>query len=676
MLFQFLTFQAPQRLNNHFPTTDSSTYEPTSKMSAVSLTPSDKSIDQNLANLSLSSPIKKTDSTASSTNINITSDNSKLNLLKSVHSIPTISQQYETIMTNNNQNENENGNNENNPLTNSLKLNLVSHNHSSSDPDSGFLQNQDKLINQSQLNSIIKKDMKRKRLDSHTNIKSINPLTSLDQVQSTTTTTTTTTTHQPSREDTKPLSATARIMLKLYGDKSQLARESTSEESKVAPATQLQQQQQQHRIASSISSNNNNNTHHHTTSYTVNVLKTLNQNTERSTTRLPDLKKLKTPSEQQLNADNFYKMKMKPNYKSSNTSLSSSSSSSSEANSNNPMNRDGFDGDIKDSIFNDNVEVILKWKDHLQGVDSSTKISIISKDMVSTLYSLQDETNPSPTHFHRETNSLNMTFDPVTSEWYMKDLFLPPGIYKLQFLINGNLYHSDYLPTATNTMGNIVNWFEVLPGYDTVEPYREENTIVNDSVSLSHNDHDKSVTSLTDFAGISRSSSTLNKRGSNSSLRLFGLHGFTTLDKEEPKVKYSNEIPEIFKFDNIDEDEDYDDNDKVDDNFDLTLSRVVDLNQDSLFANIQKIAKMNTEEAEEYFLSKFKVPDLPIYLNSTYLNKNFNNDNQVNNIIPHVNLKHLLTTSIKDNIVCVGCTTRYEGKFVTQVIYAPCDFEK
>lgn len=645
-------------------------------MSAVSLTPSDKSIDQNLANLSLSSPIKKTDSTASSTNINITSDNSKLNLLKSVHSIPTISQQYETIMTNNNQNENENGNNENNPLTNSLKLNLVSHNHSSSDPDSGFLQNQDKLINQSQLNSIIKKDMKRKRLDSHTNIKSINPLTSLDQVQSTTTTTTTTTTHQPSREDTKPLSATARIMLKLYGDKSQLARESTSEESKVAPATQLQQQQQQHRIASSISSNNNNNTHHHTTSYTVNVLKTLNQNTERSTTRLPDLKKLKTPSEQQLNADNFYKMKMKPNYKSSNTSLSSSSSSSSEANSNNPMNRDGFDGDIKDSIFNDNVEVILKWKDHLQGVDSSTKISIISKDMVSTLYSLQDETNPSPTHFHRETNSLNMTFDPVTSEWYMKDLFLPPGIYKLQFLINGNLYHSDYLPTATNTMGNIVNWFEVLPGYDTVEPYREENTIVNDSVSLSHNDHDKSVTSLTDFAGISRSSSTLNKRGSNSSLRLFGLHGFTTLDKEEPKVKYSNEIPEIFKFDNIDEDEDYDDNDKVDDNFDLTLSRVVDLNQDSLFANIQKIAKMNTEEAEEYFLSKFKVPDLPIYLNSTYLNKNFNNDNQVNNIIPHVNLKHLLTTSIKDNIVCVGCTTRYEGKFVTQVIYAPCDFEK
>lgn len=85
---------------------------------------------------------------------------------------------------------------------------------------------------------------------------------------------------------------------------------------------------------------------------------------------------------------------------------------------------------------------------------------------------------------------------------------------------------------------------------------------------------------------------------------------------------------------------------------------------------------MNTEEAEEYFLNKFKVPDLPVYLNSTYLNKNFNNNDEINHIIPHVNLKHLLTTSIKDNIVCVGCTTRYEGKFITQVIYAPCDYEK
>ncbi|CAL9730959.1 hypothetical protein MOUN0_K08020 [Monosporozyma unispora] len=606
-------------------------------MSQVSLTNSEKSIDQNLASLSLNSPIKN----SSNTNTNPTSAESDSQIH---YYLP------------------------HDHLDGSFKSNHTTSNNNNEKPT---------------WNSFIKKDMKRKRLDSHTNISSLTPLTAHTPVPSPSPSPalqvpiTPVEESKPVEQDEKPLSATAKIMLKLYGDKSQQTRETNKEKVSIAttpttaPIPAYTKQQKYERSPNSQNSNNNNT--QHTTSYTVNVLKTLNKNADRSTTRLPDLKKLKTPTNDgKLTADNFYKMKVKPDYIGSNTTLSSVSSVSSAG-----SQEEGFDGDVKDSIFNDNVEVILKWKDHLPDLEPSTKISIISKDMVSTLHSLQIGNEPSPTHFNRETNSLTMTYDPENNEWYMKDLFLPPGIYKLQFLINSNLYHSDYLPTATNTTGNIVNWFEVLPGYDTVEPYREENKIME----TRHHKQQRSTTSLTDFAGISRSSSTIGKGNSASSLRMLGIHGFTMLEKPKPTVQYSNEIPEIFKFDNIDEDdedEDESENDdnKIERNFDLTLSRVVDSNQDSLFANIQKIAKMNTEEAEEYFLNKFKVPDLPVYLNSTYLNKNFNNNDEINHIIPHVNLKHLLTTSIKDNIVCVGCTTRYEGKFITQVIYAPCDYEK
>lgn len=88
---------------------------------------------------------------------------------------------------------------------------------------------------------------------------------------------------------------------------------------------------------------------------------------------------------------------------------------------------------------------------------------------------------------------------------------------------------------------------------------------------------------------------------------------------------------------------------------------------------------------KNFFLQKYPVPDLPIYLNSSYLNKVFNQlqkDNNagetkavVNPVIPHVNLNHLLTSSIREEIISVGCTTRYEGKFITHVVYAPCYYE-
>lgn len=574
-------------------------------------------------------------------------------------------------------------------------LSLSSNNIENVDPTTSsnpnLLQNKDKFFN-----SNLKKNFKRKCIDPSLNINSLTPLTptaiealtvndSVNDVNNKTSSN-----NDTKSVESKPMSATARIMLKLYGDKTQQMRESNKNKSiksnnGVKTMTNLNASNKI--VVSDV-----------TTTYSREILQKFNERIGSKSSISLKSEKIQDPlngrdqfnkddtniDKEQLLKETFYTTNKKPEYISSNTALSSKSSLSMDFNNTQDVSTRGFDGDVKGSIFNDTVEVILKWKDQLPGVDSNTKIYIISKDIVSTLYSLKDENNVSRTIFNKDTNSLTMDYDSKNNEWYMKNLFLPPGIYKLQFLINGSIYHSNHLPTATNTAGNIVNWFEVLPGYDIVEPFREETTSVhahnNKRVNKNKKDQSyKSITSLTDFAGISRSSSSIIKRSSNSSFSMFGMHGFTTLEKPTPRLNYSNEIPEIFKFDNLDDDMESNNDGNVttfDKNFDFTLSKVVDINQDSLFSNIQRTAKMNTEEAEEYFLTKFKVPDLPIYLNSTYLNKNFNRNNTINHIIPHVNLKHLLTTSIKDNTVCVGCTIRYEGKFITQVIYAPCEYEK
>lgn len=39
----------------------------------------------------------------------------------------------------------------------------------------------------------------------------------------------------------------------------------------------------------------------------------------------------------------------------------------------------------------------------------------------------------------------------------------------------------------------------------------------------------------------------------------------------------------------------------------------------------------------------------------------------------HVILNHLMTTSIKNEVLTVACITRYLGKFVTQIMHSPAD---
>ncbi|CEP65013.1 Sip1p LALA0_S17e00188g [Lachancea lanzarotensis] len=351
----------------------------------------------------------------------------------------------------------------------------------------------------------------------------------------------------------------------------------------------------------------------------------------------------------------------------------------------------GRDSDSQNETIE--THVLVKWKDNI--VDPKTcKMSIVSRDIMTVL-------GP-----HNKSKKIPMTFDASSKCWVAPNLFLPPGIYKFQFLINGELRHSDFLPTATDSFGTCVNWFEVVSGHETIEPSKDVPSVTDaevddnggripnsksprpqmksDSSSSdyrgSHRHFERTGTPFSDYTGVcSRSDSfkpQLNQRHTSS---------IDLLAPPQQKVhSYSDEIPELFKTNFEDESElpSYDQPQQhVEDGTDSPsfLHRVQDCNQDLLFADLQQDGKIDSQAAEEAFLQQYPTPDLPVYLDSSFLNAVFSrfqkkneSNSRVNHIVPHVNLNHLLTSSIRDEIISVGCTTRYEGKFITQIIYTPC----
>ncbi|AAS52114.2 ADR194Cp [Eremothecium gossypii ATCC 10895] len=328
------------------------------------------------------------------------------------------------------------------------------------------------------------------------------------------------------------------------------------------------------------------------------------------------------------------------------------------------------------------VEVIIKWRDCLLD-PQRTKLSIVSPDIASVIHK-------------NSKRKVAMVFSKDEQCWVAPDLRLPPGIYKLQFLINGALRHSNFLPTATDSHSNIVNWFEVVPWYDRAEPYRdpapEEVAMPPESPQLtapaagrppllkrgtSSSSRarvvERSNTPISDYTGISRSGSArplLAHHKSANSIELSPIPRCV--------LQYSTEIPELFKPEGCPPDPN-----TAPGSFNENIQ---DCNQDELFRFLQEDWKMSAQEAEEVLVEKYPVPDLPVYLNSSYLNEIFTKlqrssvtgdvkRSSFTHIIPHVNLNHLLTSSIRDEIISVGCTTRYEGKFITQIMYAPCYYE-
>lgn len=267
---------------------------------------------------------------------------------------------------------------------------------------------------------------------------------------------------------------------------------------------------------------------------------------------------------------------------------------------------------------------------------------------------------------------------------YSTTIKLPLGVHKLLYIINNEYRVLEQLPTATDQEGIFFNWFEVLDPHRLFNHSQNQQTHVNALTAFDAN--------IIQVAG--ELDAHLIKKKSNSFL-----------------VKVSKEAKNLADFDhieNVDVDAMQYDPPKYVPYHDqlslLFLDLQPELQHDSYSADIP-------EMFVNYDYFKTKAPDyelpepplLPAHLNNVLLNKMLNqqlpaavtvlvgdskrpalrradslyyasNKEAYHLLIPnHVILNHLMTTSIRNDVLTVACITRYSGKFVTQIMHSPAD---
>ncbi|SGZ56405.1 CIC11C00000003814 [Sungouiella intermedia] len=226
-------------------------------------------------------------------------------------------------------------------------------------------------------------------------------------------------------------------------------------------------------------------------------------------------------------------------------------------------------------------------------------------------------------------------------------LGLPVGTHRFRFVVDNELRFSDFLPTATDQMGNFVNYIEVTPEHIRLHLKRQQ--------ELDEERHEQEEQEKQKSQPRGRSMS-LNKGRNNS---MFGLinddddmgNGYSRYHDEDgdqsfnnKRFNYINDIPPIFVDPKV---------------------------MEQYYLAIDEQAKSKNGQQQAWL----HPPQLPPHLENVILN-NFNSQDRDNNsgalpIPNHVVLNHLATTSIKHNTLAVASVVRYKRKYVTQVLYAP-----
>lgn len=223
----------------------------------------------------------------------------------------------------------------------------------------------------------------------------------------------------------------------------------------------------------------------------------------------------------------------------------------------------------------------------------------------------------------------------------------------MRFVVDNELRCSDFLPSATDSMGNLVNYIEVPSEPETyysqerkksTSAQRRGSSVPNEEGGLGEND---SMVPLQKFpsqgyptdnlppgarltrATTSEKVESYDMTNDDELLNGGGYERFQEEMPSEPVLKFTNEIPRVFT---------------------------------------------DPEEMEQFVASDFVTPpQLPPHLESVILNSN-SNEKDNNSVLPipnHVVLNHLATTSIKHNVLAVASISRYSRKYVTQILYAP-----
>lgn len=476
------------------------------------------------------------------------------------------------------------------------------------DAEAGVLQSEDMVLNQSLLQNALKKDIQRlSRVNSSNSTYTIDSATHNNNNNNNNNSNSNNSSNSEnnigykenssdSNDDSgAPISATAKMMMKLYGDKTLMERDLNKHQNKSLKKVQNK------KLRSASNSRRSSFASLHSLQPRKSVL-TNSLNLQ----PLHPLHPIINDNDSQYSVPQHREIPHHYNSMSSMSSISSTNSSESTL-------------------------VILKWKNN-SNMPATTEVSIISHDIASTLKE-QLEVNLDEDASLDSEKQLNprirMIYDAVHKEWFVPELFLPPGIYRLQFSINGILTHSNFLPTATDSEGKFVNWFEVLPGYHTIEPFRDEadtESQVGSTIDVeapirpepkrlssssrkssyySAKGVERPSTPFSDYRGLSRSNSA-NLRDSFVRLKASSLDLMAQIKPEI--LEYSNEIPSLFTIGNgsatpIQEDLPSQD-------LPSFTHKVVDCNQDDLFATLQQGGNIDAETAEIVFLSRYPIPDL------------------------------------------------------------------
>ncbi|CCE61655.1 hypothetical protein TPHA_0A05810 [Tetrapisispora phaffii CBS 4417] len=240
-------------------------------------------------------------------------------------------------------------------------------------------------------------------------------------------------------------------------------------------------------------------------------------------------------------------------------------------------------------------------------------------------------------------------------------LQLPPGTHKFRFIVDNELRFSDFLPTATDQMGNFVNYLEAVPRTHP-DASLQQTHVANDQDGKLRQDQQQQQLSQQQAQkpaqpqGVTESNKSKKYPRSARSQIAFEIEqepddlgdGFTRFREEQPLkavLEYTQDIPAVFT--------------------DPTVMEQYYLTLDQQQNNHQNLAWLTP-------------PQLPPHLENVILNNysSSSSDNSQNTsgslpIPNHVVLHHLATSSIKHNTLCVASIVRYKRKYVTQILYAP-----
>lgn len=270
----------------------------------------------------------------------------------------------------------------------------------------------------------------------------------------------------------------------------------------------------------------------------------------------------------------------------------------------------------------------------------------------------------------------------------------------MRFVVDNELRCSDFLPSATDSMGNLVNYIEVPSELDGYAPH-SAGTIPSASTGTSTTasssqprsgdvpftsaPQDPSATipaSAGPTTQATQGSDYGNQQADESMEpihRVLSHTNYENIDSKTQDQAYPDDAPraKLTRATTAEKVADYDMS-----NDDELLNGggyerfQEELPADPVYKFTSEIPTVFTDpEAMEQFVSSDFVtpPQLPPHLESVILNSN-SNEKDNNSVLPipnHVVLNHLATTSIKHNVLAVASISRYSRKYVTQILYAP-----